>query len=294
MDVFGAFSGQLNIFLLVLARVTGMLGATPFFASRSIPAQVKAAFALILTFALFPVAGAAVGAKAGAADGAAAGAAIGLTGGMTQGIPLSDTYGFVAAVAGEVVVGFAFGVLVSMAFAIFQVAGEMIDIPIGFSLVNVMDPLAGQAQPIIARFFYVIALLVFLAIDGHLYLIEALARSFQMVPPGSFQWWPKTAEVLVKYLTASFLLAVKVALPVVGALLVTDVAFGLVARAVPQINVFIVGFPAKILVGLVFLALMLPLIIGTVQDTFAPRSELHSSLEAILRGSADPVTGGGR
>lgn len=281
MDVFALVSGQLNVFLLVLARVTGMMGATPFFASRSIPAQVKASFTLVLALILTPFAASAS------------------AGGGVQAVALSDTYGFIVAVAGEVVIGLVFGALVSMAFGLFQVAGEMIDIPIGFSLVNVMDPLSGQVQPVVARLFYVVALLVFLAIDGHLYLIDALARSFQMVPPGGFHWWPKTAEVMVKYLATTFLLAVKVALPVVGALLVTDIAFGLVARAVPQINVFIVGFPAKILVGLVFLILMLPFIIGTVQDTFAPRSDLHASLEAILSGSANPGPnlgdfGGGR
>ncbi|MGE5576269.1 MAG: flagellar biosynthetic protein FliR [Syntrophothermus sp.] len=251
MDILGAALGQFHRYLLVLSRVLGMFIATPFFSSRNIPGLVKLGLALILAFFLLPAA--AVSSKAGLGE---------------------SLYGYVAAMVAELAIGLTLGYIVLLTFGAMQMAGEMIDIPIGFSLVNILDPQSGQQVPIMAQFQYVLAILLFLIINGHHYLIEALARTFELVPLGGWRYEPAVIGKVVEAFGAMFLLGFKISLPVVAAVFLTDIALGVVARAVPQINVFIIGFPAKIVVGLVFVMLALPLYVSIVEATFSQNGQM--------------------
>jgi flagellar biosynthetic protein FliR len=256
----GLLSAAFDRYLLVLVRVTGFLGATPFFGSRVIPSQLKLALGLALAFFLLPLAKAAPGVT-------------------------PDLAGrYVLAVAGEMLLGFAMGYAVTLTIAALQLAGQLIDVSIGFSLVNVLDPLLAEQVPVMGQFQYTLFIVLFLAIDGHHHLLQALARTFDLVPLGAFRYFPELAGVLVQGFGAAFLLGFKVSLPVVAALFLTDVALGLVARAVPQMNVFVIGFPAKIAVGLLFVMLILPAYVGFVDLAFSPRGDVYGLLEVILKG----------
>lgn len=259
----GTFFASFDRYLLVLVRVTGFLGATPFFGSRAIPNQVKIALGLAIAFFLTP-----------AARVSAAGMSF-------------DQWGaYVAAIASELLVGFSLGYAVTLTFSALQAAGQLIDIPIGFSMVNVLDPVGGFQAPVIGQFQYTLFTVLFLAIDGHHQLLQALVKTFELVPLGGFRYFPGLAEILVKGFGGAFALGFKISLPVVSALFLTDVALGLVARAVPQMNVFVVGFPAKIVVGLAFVMLVLPVYVGFVELAFSPRGEMYELLGAILKGGA--------
>lgn len=264
MDILGAALGQFDRYLLVLSRVLGVFIATPFFSSRSIPGPIKFGLALLLAFFLLPAAAASSGVS-----------------------PEENLYRYVAAVAAEVAIGLVIGYIVLLAFGAMQMAGEMIDIPIGFSLVNILDPQSGQQVPIMAQFQYVLATLLFLLINGHHYVLEALARTFELVPLGGWRYQPEVIGKVVEAFGAMFLLGFKISLPVVAALFLTDVALGVVARAVPQINVFIIGFPAKIVVGLVFVMLALPLYASIVEATFSPNGQMFQFIYRLFS------TGGG-
>ncbi|MBE3574856.1 MAG: flagellar type III secretion system protein FliR [Firmicutes bacterium] len=247
------------VFLLVFVRVSGVLATSPFFASRAIPLPVKALSPLLLAFLLWPSLPAHTRAP-------------------------SQWPQYVGAVGAEVLVGVLLGFLISLAFAVFQMAGEFVDIPIGFSLANVLDPVFGAQQSILARFLYVLATVVFFAINGHYAILMAMARSFSILPLGGFRQWPGLTELVTRYFADTFALAFQVAFPVVAAMLLTDVAFGIVNRTVPQVNVFIVGFPMKILVGLLFLAILLPFYVATVERIFSGDSQLYHLFYQVITG----------
>ncbi|MGE5507363.1 MAG: flagellar biosynthetic protein FliR [Chitinophagales bacterium] len=250
-------------YLLVLVRVTGFLGATPFFGSRAIPAPAKMGLGLSVAFFLLP-----------SAHWAGAGVSF-------------DTPGaYSLAVGSELLVGLALGFALTIALSALQVAGQMIDIPIGFSLVNVIDPAMGQQVPVIGQFQYILFMLMFLAINGHHQFLMALARTFEVVPLGGFQYFPGLPALLLKGFSAAFLLGFQIGLPVVAALFLTDIGLGLVARAVPQMNVFVVGFPAKIIVGLLFITLVLPVYATFVEAALGPHSAFFGLIDAIVRGGA--------
>lgn len=260
MDLVALYT-SFDRYLLVLVRVTGFLGATPFFGSRAIPARIKLALGLLIAFFLLPLA------RVPAA-----------------GVSLANAGEYVAAVGSELLMGFALGYAITLTFSALQLAGQFIDVPIGFSLVNVLDPLLAQQVPVMGQFQYILFTVMFLAINGHHYLLQALVKTFDLVPLGGFRYFPGLAGLMVKGFGAAFLLGFKLSLPVVAALFLTDVALGLVARAVPQMNVFVVGFPAKIVVGLAFVLLILPVYVGFVDLAFSPHGDVYGLIEAILRG----------
>ncbi|MGE5552326.1 MAG: flagellar biosynthetic protein FliR [Betaproteobacteria bacterium] len=261
MDLW-ALSAAFDRYLLVLVRVTGFLGATPFFGSRAIPNRLKVALGLAIAFFLLPL--------------------VKFSPAATFDAPGS----YALAIGSELLMGFSLGYAVTLSFSALQLAGQLIDVPIGFSLVNVLDPLLAQQVPVMGQFQYILFTVMFLAIDGHHHLLRALAKTFELVPLGGFRYFPGLAELMVKGFGAAFLLGFKISLPVVAALFLTDVALGLVARAVPQMNVFVIGFPAKILVGLVFVMLILPVYVGLVGLAFSPQGDVYGLLGAILKGGA--------
>ena len=140
-----------------------------------------------------------------------------------------------------------------------QFAGEVIGIDVGFGVVNIIDPLSSEQISIIGTFKNLIAVVVFLLVDGHHVVLQTLAVSFEMVPLGGMQFTDLLAQGLIQMTSRVFVMAAKLAAPVIAALFLTSLALGIIARTVPQMNVFIVGFPLKIAVGMLVLMLSLPL-----------------------------------
>jgi len=149
------------------------------------------------------------------------------------------------------IIGFVFYII----FIGIQYAGEVIGIQMGFGIVNVLDPQARIQISIIGQFFYLVALIIFISINGHYYLIEAVFRFFEILPPGAIVFSSKFLDQIIKISTMMFFYMFKLGAPVVITLLLTDIAFGMIARTVPQMNIFIVGFPIKIIVSFVTIIL---------------------------------------
>jgi flagellar biosynthesis protein FliR len=164
-----------------------------------------------------------------------------------------------------------------------QMAGQIIDIQIGFGLVNVIDPAGGQQVSILGQFYYLIAMLFFLAVDGHHALIKALGDSFTLLPAGGIGWLDQAAKagpLLAGFFTKLFVIAFQVAAPSVAVLFLTNLSMGLLSRTIPQMNVFIVGMPLNIIVGLLVTFLSLRLL-GTVLTTVS--SQVGSSAFRLLQ-----------
>ncbi len=224
----------LDGFLLVFGRISGLFLSAPIFSSKQIPATVK-----VLIISMFALT-------------------------LSCYIPIQyhaavDTPGkFAAAMAMEIFVGYTMGFVVYLAFAAIQLAGQIMDMQLGFAIVNVVDPLSGTQIPLMGNLTQTLALLLYLAINGHHYLIQAVVKSYQVIPVLGTQLSGDFYDLIVKISVLMFVVAVKIAAPILFVTITTDIAMGYIARTVPQMNVFIIGLPLKILVGLVALAAFLP------------------------------------
>ena len=161
-------------------------------------------------------------------------------------------------VAGEIFLGLAIGFSVKLIFAGIQLAGQLAGYQMGLAIANVMDPATSEQVPLLAQFNNLIGLLIFLSINAHYWFIKALTESFRLVPPLNVNFGSSLMEHLIQLSGDMFVIALQVGAPVIAAMLITSVAFGLIARTVPQMNVFIVAMPLKIGVGLLFIGFGLP------------------------------------
>jgi len=225
--------GDLAGFVLVLARVTPLFFIAPLFSSAVIPAHVRGIIAVGISIGLTPIA---------------------LHG---QHIPTAPSALFVLVVVG-MLVGLGFALTLSVLMAAVESAGAVIDVLSGFSYGQLINPLNGQEGAVMSRFYALLGTLVFLVIGGDAWTLRGLDRTFTLVP---LTGAPRLSSLLggaEQVFATVFTGALEVAAPVLIALLITDVAFGVVSRVVPQLNVFAVGFPTKVAVALLVVGASLP------------------------------------
>lgn len=237
---------ELLAVVLVFTRLTAFMASCPVFSMREIPTVVKAGLGFVTALALYPLA-------------AQYGPTL---------PPLDNTLALILAVAREAGVGLGLGILTSFVFTGIRVAGQFLGIQMGFAISEMVDP-GSSRNAIISEMLWMLGLVFFVSMNGHYILVSALARSFELVPLGVAVAQMKTALVVAECFAGMFLIAIKIAAPLMGVLLVTDLTLGLLVRMVPQINVFMLGFPFKILMGILTLALTVPMagwVMGRVFD----------------------------
>ncbi len=231
LSILDSNATQILIASLIFARGTALLTTSPIFRARNIPIAAKAGLALLLMLLILPNAPL---------------------------VPVPESiFTLMVLVSREIAIGLVMGQLVQLIFIAAQVAGQMIDMEMGFHMANVLDPMADAQLPLVGNFYYLLGTLVFLSLNGHLLVLAALNHSLRLVPPGQMAF-SFSADMVINAFTRMFLLAFQIALPVVGASLFTSLIFGLMAKAVPQMNVFIVGMPAKVLLLATLLVIVLP------------------------------------
>jgi flagellar biosynthesis protein FliR len=224
--------GQSALLFLVMLRCTGLVFAAPLFGHHALPTLLKFGLAAALTVAL--------AAQAGTTAGA---------------LPL------VMAAPVELVIGLSLGFILSLSFQAVELAGRVISIQLGLSLGSVFSPTQEEASTAIDPFFSVLAGLLFLAMGLHLAIVQVLANSFTAYPVGA--GWPSDLALTgARTVALAMELGVRVALPVALVLLLVELSVGLLARAIPQINVFILGLPDKMLVAFAVLAAAMPALIA--------------------------------
>ncbi len=242
-------------FLFVFFRTAAMISFLPILGDRVVPAPLKGVLALLLSFLIYP-----------------------FLKGVLVPVEAPGFFPLFLGLIGEVLIGFVMGMMIRFFFTGIQFAGEMIGFQMGFAIVNVIDPVFSIQVSIIAQLHYYMAVLLFLAIDGHHGLLMAMTESFHAVPPLAFGLTGSLMEFLIQTSKEIFIIAVKLSAPVIAVLVFTHVALGLVARTVPQINVFIVGFPLQIAIGFLFLGLTAPFVFRSLESHF-----LH--FPGVLRGA---------
>jgi flagellar biosynthetic protein FliR len=234
-------SDKVTGFFLVLARVSPLFVLAPLFSSKMVPARVKAIVAVGLSIGLTPI----------AVHG--------------QQIPTEPM-----AVAGllvvQVLVGLAFAFAVGMVLAAIEAAGALTDMVAGFSFGSVIDPVNGNQGGTMTNFYSIVGLAMFIAIGGDAWTLRGLSRTFDLVPLTKAPAIPTLTSGVEQAFSTIFVSAVEVCAPVLLALLITDVAFGMVSRVVPQLNVFGVGFPMKVGVAILVVAASLPFLGAFMTD----------------------------
>jgi flagellar biosynthetic protein FliR len=240
-------------FFLVLARVSPLFVLAPLFSSKMMPAKAKTV--------------------------AAVGLAIGLTSVAVHGqhIP-TDPLAITGLLVEQLLVGLAFSFAVGAVFYAVEAAGSLVDMIAGFSYGSILDPIDGNTGGAMTGLYGLVGLAMFLAIGGDAWTLRGIARTFDLVPLTKSPQLVDLVTGVEQAFGSIFVSAIEVAAPALLALLVTDVAFGMVSRVVPQLNVFAVGFPMKVGVALLVVSASLPFLGGfmTNQISNAVGTALHS------------------
>lgn len=225
------------------ARMSGALIFAPFLGSNSIPPRIKAGLALALTALLYPA--------------------------YASHMPsIGDAGGWAAVIVSEVVVGLLIGLGANLVFEALQVAGHVIGMQMGFSLVNIIDPQSQVETPVLGMFHHTIGLLIFLQLNVHHALLRSLGRSLEFMPPGAFVLNASATGQFLKLSTVMWVLGVRIAAPVLAATLLTDIALGFLSKASPNFPALVVGLSVKSIVGLVVLASGLMFLPGVLERHF--------------------------
>ncbi|MCK4573474.1 MAG: flagellar biosynthetic protein FliR [candidate division Zixibacteria bacterium] len=231
---FGA--DKLQILLLILVRTSGVVAIAPVFSDTGIPKLIRVALVLLLSMVLVPVLG------------------------DTVNIPVAESvWQLTGYVLNELLVGVIIGLMFKFIFIAVLTAGSLIGYQIGFMMANLFDKSLNTQVSLIGRFWHIIAILLFLAINGHHLIINAFAESYLVIPPGAVGLYGSAGELIIKYSAYIFVIALKVAAPVMVSLFLIDVSLGTIAKTMPTMNVFFVGFPIKIGAGLMVMAMALPI-----------------------------------
>ena len=247
-------------YLLILTRITAFFVTVPLFSYRSIPATQRIIFGALLAWMLV----------------------------YTIDVPDMDIDGtYLLLVMKEAVIGLFIGIIAFIVMSAIQIAGGFIDFQMGFAIANVIDPQTGAQSPLLGQFFNSLAILLLLALNGHHMLLDGIFYSYQFMPVNHL--WPafgdeRLVEFVIRTFATSFAIAFQMSIPVVATLFLVDLALGITARTVPQLNIFVVGFPIKIGVSFIVLLITMGVMIQVMRKLFEVMIAGMRDLMIILGG----------
>ena len=245
------------LFALVLSRIAGLFTAIPAIGGSRAPAKVRVALIFSLSLVLFPVL------KLKNVE-----------------VPL-DTISLAIVMLREVLIGLTLSILVQSVFAAVDLCGQIVGMQMGFTISMQFDPSMGMTSPIsVVQSLF--ATLLFLALNGHHFFITAMVQSYEVLPVGHWSMSGNLISFLVAAGSSVFLLAIKLAAPVMVALLTANVALGIMARAFPQMNIFMLSLPVNIAVGFVILGMSTLVFMHTLQNAFGAFPEQMQALFRLL------------
>ncbi len=260
LSIIDLLSGWGIPFMLVLTRVSAMIYAFPFFGSPAITARVRIAITLVLSFMLLPMVG-------------------------VEGLGFDWSLGRLALSIGrELAVGLFIGFGTRFLFEAFSLAGTFAGRQMGFAMAELVDPITSAPQSMVGQFWALVAILLFLAVDGHHFLIRLLMQNFQLVPLDTGRLSPASGRMLIAGSTEMFQLALRLAAPAIVLALMLDVGVGVLARAMPRLHVFFVALPLKLIVGIFALIVSLQLFQALFSAMFNEFPEYVVTLLATVRG----------
>lgn len=252
---------DIPLLLLMFVRLSVFFIVAPIFSMRGVPGQFKVGFAFFCTILAFFV----------VSD--------------NETIVIDSSY-FVMIIK-EALIGMALGFVAALILYAVQMAGAFIDFQMGFAIANVVDPQTGMQVPIIGNFKYMLAILFLLSMNGHHLMLQGVLKSYELIPAQQL-FVPIGSEQMARFISSTFvdmfLIAFQLAIPIVGALFLVDVALGILARTVPQVNVFVVGLPLKIFTGFVLLLITMSSFFYLLNKVLTKMIETMGELVALLGG----------
>ena len=240
MDLYELLQGHIAVFLLMLVRVSGIFLISPFFGSMNISIYFRVGTALAITILLFPV-----------VDGLG-----------TPYVP-ENVIMFGVTALGELFIGWLIGFVAYISFAAITMAGKVMDMQVGFAIVNVVDPTSGQQIPLIGSFLYNLAIIV-----------------FRVVPIAGMEGNLSLAMLIANFTGTIFLTGMKIAMPITFAILLTNVGLGILSRTMPQMNIFVVGIPMQLMIGITVLSMIIPFYVLFLDVLF---NEMYGNISLAIR-----------
>ena len=225
--------GQVMSFIWPLLRISAMFAAVPVFSAQAVPARVRLLLSVAITFVVMP---------------------------LLPALPTVDMFsyeGMMVAIA-QVTIGLSIGFIVHLVFSAVLFAGQCIALSMGLGFASMVDPQNGQQVPVIAQLYVMTSTLIFLSLDGHLLLIKMLLDSFTSLPMGIDGIAKADIWAIIAWSSRMFAGGLLLAMPVIVSLLLVNISFGVAARAAPQLNIFSVGFPVTLMLGMLLIWLTLP------------------------------------
>lgn len=244
-------------FFLVLARLSPLFILAPVFSARFAPARVRGIIAVAMALGLGPV----------------------LAKGVVLPVDIASVFSLIIK---ELMIGALYAFVLGCLYASITVAGNYLDVMIGFSFGGSVDPVNGQQSSVLTTLYGLMAVMIFIVIGGDGWIIAGLVKSYDVVGMTEMPSLAASLQGAIGAFTGLFVSAIQIAGPVMLALVLTDAAFGVVSRVMPQLNVFAVGFPAKIVVGLVLVSATLPFVGGWAADHL--QQDVGTALHALRIG----------
>ncbi|MFI0473484.1 flagellar biosynthetic protein FliR [Halomonas sp. HMF6819] len=231
-------------FFWPFVRITAFMAVAPLWGHSSIPNQAKVGLAVLIVVAIAPILP------------------------VMPAVPMLS-WASLGIMVEQLLIGLAIGLVMHIVFAVVQAAGEFIGLQMGLAFASFFDPSSGTNIMVLSRILYMITLLMFLALNGHLMVMETLVMSFQTLPVGFAGINPNAFELLARYAGTIFASGLLLALPLVASLLIISLSLGILNRSAPQLTVFNIGFPASLTVGLVLLMVLVTDIGRFLQPLFS-------------------------
>lgn len=233
MDLFHMQYNEIKIFLFILIRVGVILFMMPFFNSRLIPIPVKVGLTIILAVILFPVSG------------------------PYTGVYPDTTWGMFSLIIGEFIIGLILGLMVQFFFEGIRLMGQLAGLEVGFSIANALDPQTGFQSSVLSNMAYLIAIALFLVLNGHHIILDAIRQSFAIIQPGLASLNKQVFHEMLRRSGEMFVISIQIGAPVISTILFIQLAFGIITRLIPQMNIMVVAFPVQIVTGLIFFGISL-------------------------------------
>ncbi len=249
---------EVVFFMLVLSRVAGIFAALPVFGGRRVPTNIKALLVFMITLVCFPT--------------------LSIT--MPQ-VP-TDAFSLALLAFSEIMIGLTLAFITQIVFAAVEFSGQILGMQMGLTISSILDPSQGTQVQIMSVIQTLFATLLFLSLNVHHMFIRAIMDSFRVIPIGGWRLSTELINFLVVRTADIFIIGIRLAAPVMVALLLTTIALGIMARAFPQMNIFMISMPLNIGLGLVILGMTLSIFFHVLQGTFGNLSEQINTLYRIM------------
>lgn len=249
---------KLEFFLVILVRISAFILAAPFFNQRNVPRRVKAGLSFFLSVIVFN---------------------------MTDYVPLGDNYsiGYTVIIIKESLIGLSLGFTANICLYILDLAGRLIDTEIGFSMVNVLNPVSGIQTSVTGTLYTYLVMLIMLVSRMHYFILSAIVDSFELLPVGKTELPENLYIVVLGFIKDYFIIGFRIILPVFASILVVNVVLGVLAKVAPQMNMFVIGMQLKLLAGLIILLLIVGMLPSIADFIFVEmKSVLNDMIQAMV------------